>query len=96
MKCKIHAVHILGIARLTKNIVSESREHTWLHCGTSCVATRFCVAYNYKETSEENEINCQLSYSVGHIFEKINTEKDGWTFYVVSGEKIVRIITQNY
>ena len=89
-------MHILGIARLTKNIVSESRGHTWLHCGTSYVATHFCVAYNYKKTSEENEINSQLSYNVDHIIEMINTEKDGWTFYVVSGERIVRIITQNF
>lgn len=85
-------IQFLGTPHLKENIISESREHTWLHCGTSCLATRFCAAYNYKESLGQSEINCQLSHSVDHNFKEINYSKENdWTFYSIEGPRLVRI-----
>ena len=51
--------------------------------------TRFCVAYNYKEKSKENEINCQLTHSVDHKFERGSSEDSCWMFYETAGERMV-------
>jgi hypothetical protein len=52
--------------------------------------TRFCVGYNYKKKSKEEESNCQLSHSsVNHRFEKVNNEDNDWTFYEAAGKRIV-------
>ena len=74
-------------------IISETNVYSWTHCGTSCLRKRFCVAYNYKENAKGNEMNCQLTATTRHHFEKGREGDDGWSFYVGFGEKKVRILT---
>ena len=71
-------------------IISESSVYSWVDCGTSCLQTRFCVAYNYKETdSKENEVNCQLTATTDHQFEKGRKGDNGWSFYKGDGKRKV-------
>ncbi|CAB4001006.1 hypothetical protein pdam_00015076 [Paramuricea clavata] len=69
------------ISRLKEDIISESRQRSLVHCGSSCSRHRFCIAYNYKENCKENETNCQLSDTTKHKFEKTSHGDNGWTFY---------------
>ncbi|CAB4036169.1 Hypothetical predicted protein, partial [Paramuricea clavata] len=75
------------ILRLKKDIIFESNVLGWLDCGTSCLEKRTCVAFNFKEGSKENEINCQLTETADHYFEKGSTDDNGWTFYEAVGER---------
>ena len=79
------------ISRLKKDIISESTVLGWLDCGTSCLEKRACVAFNFKEKTKENEINCQLTHTADLKFEKASGEDNGWTFYETAGERMVRI-----
>ena len=83
------------ILRLKKDIIFESNVLGWLDCGTSCLEKRACVAFNFKEESKENELNCQLTQTGDHNFEKGSTYGNGWTFYKAVGERMVRIFHIN-
>jgi hypothetical protein len=103
-KYKIHSTSVYFIliysydiffyfsARLTENVISESKELNFAHCGSSCLNHHFCVAWNYKENSKENETNCQLSNTAEHASDKSNTEDNtySWTFYKAFGKEMVR------
>jgi hypothetical protein len=82
-----------GVPSLKEKIISESLERSWLDCGSSCLAQRFCVGYNYKENSRENEVNCQLTHTADHWFDKMATEGEDsdWTFYEAAAGTMVRI-----
>jgi hypothetical protein len=84
-------INFSDILRLKKDIIFESNVLGWLDCGTSCLEKRACVAFNFKEKSKENEINCQLTQTADHNFETVNTHDNGWTFYETVGERMVRI-----
>jgi hypothetical protein len=86
------AILFSDILRLKKDIIFESNVLGWLVCGTSCLEKRACVAFNFKEESKENEINCQLTQTADHNFERGRTDDNGWTFYEAVGERMVRII----
>ena len=84
-------INFSDILRLKKDIIFESNVLGWLDCGTSCLEKRACVAFNFKEESKENEINCQLTQTADHNFERGSTNDNGWTFYETVGERMVRI-----
>jgi hypothetical protein len=57
------------------------REPTYEVCGLNCAENRFCVAFNYKEQSEGNEWNCQLTNTTQDKFNNNASEKKRvWTF----------------
>jgi hypothetical protein len=80
---------------LNKGIISESNVLGWLDCGTSCLEKSACVAFNFKEESKENDINCQLTQFTDHKFERGTPDDNGWTFYEAVGERMVRIVNIN-
>ena len=88
----INKCSFLDIARLKVKIISESSVYSWVDCGTSCLQTRFCVAYNYKENSKGNEVNCQLTAATDHQFEKGRKGDNGWSFYEGVDERKVILI----
>ena len=66
---------------LKTNIIVQLREPTYEVCGLNCAENRFCVAFNYKEKSEGNEWNCQLTNTTQHKFDNNASEKKRvWTF----------------
>ena len=69
----------------------ESNVLDWIECGTSCLDTRFCVGYNFKQSSTNGQINCQLTHTTDQTFGRISTEDNDWIFYKTTGEKIVRL-----
>ena len=79
------------VPRLKENIIFESNVLEWFQCGTSWLESRFCVGYNFKKSSTDGQINCQLTHSGDQVFERINIEDNDWTFYKSEGEKIVRL-----
>ena len=83
------------ILRLRTDIIFESNVLGWLDCGTSCLEKRTCVAFNFKEESKENEINCQLTQTADHNFERGSTNDNGWSFYEAVGDRMVRIFYRN-
>jgi hypothetical protein len=84
------------ISRLKRDIISESNVLGWLDCGTSCLDKSVCVAFNFKEESKENEINCQLTQTTDHKFERGSADDKGWTFYEAVEERMVRILNINF
>ena len=82
---------LLDVSRLKEYIIFESSVLNMLECGSNCLDTRFCVGYNFKKTSTEGQINCQLTHTDDQTFERISTEDNDWTFYETAGEKIVRV-----
>ncbi len=76
--------------RLKNDVISESSVLSWLDCGVSCLEKHFCAAYNFKEKSNKNEINCQLTHNADHKFKRRIVEDNDWTLYEVYGERIVR------
>ena len=70
----------------------ESNVLDWLDCGTLCLDTRFCVGYNFKKNSIDGHINCQLTHTDDHTFERISSEDNEWTFYKSEGQEIVRVL----
>jgi hypothetical protein len=83
------------ILRLRKDVIFESNVLGWLDCGTSCLEKRACVAFNFKEESKENEINCQLTQTADQIFERGSANDNGWTFYEAVGDRMVRMFYIN-
>jgi hypothetical protein len=81
---------------LKREIISESNVLGWLDCGTSCLEKSVRVAFNFKEESKENEINCQLTETTDHKFERGSADDNGWTFYEAVGERMVRIFNINF
>ena len=79
------------VPRLKENIIFESNVLEWFECGISCLETRFCVGYNFKKSSTDGQINCQLTHTGDQVFERISSEDNDWTFYNSEGEKIVRL-----
>ena len=66
---------------LKTNIIAQFREPTYEVCGLNCAENRFCVAFNYKEKSEGNEWNCQLTNTTEHKFQNnASKKKRVWTF----------------
>jgi hypothetical protein len=82
----------LGISRLEKNIIFESKVPSWLDCGMSCLDTQFCTGFNYNKNSKKNDINCQISHDSNHEFLKVSGEDNDWSFYQGNGDRMVRII----
>ena len=82
-------------SRLKRDIIFESNVQSWLDCGTICLDKSVCVAFNIKEDSKENEINCQLTETTDHKFERGSTDDNGWTFYEGVGQRMVRIFSIN-
>ena len=82
-------------SKLNKGIISESNVLGWLDCGLSCLEKNICVALNFKEELKENEINCQLTNTTDHKFERESADDNGWTFYEAVGERMVRIFNIN-
>ena len=72
--------------------MSESNVLDWLDCGTLCLDTRFCVGYNFSKKSKDGQINCQLTHTGDHTFERISTEDNDWTFYESERQEIVRVL----
>ena len=72
--------------------MSESNVLDWLDCGTLCLDTRFCVGYNFNKKSKDGQINCQLTHTGDHTFERISTEDNDWTFYESERQEIVRVL----
>ena len=84
---------------MNENIIVESNVLDWLECGELCLDTRFCVGYNFKKSSTDGQVNCQLTDTGDHIFERISTEDNDWTFYRTEGKQIVSVFSnleQNY
>ena len=79
----------LGMSRLREDVFNETHAPSWLDCGTSCLQTSVCLGYNYKENSKDGDINCQLTHKMKHLFEKVSTEVNDWTFYEVAEERNV-------
>ena len=81
---------VSGISSLKEDVFFETHSPSWLDCGTTCLQTSVCHAYNYKENFKDGEINCQLTHKVSHsVFEKVSTEDNDWTFYEVAEERMV-------
>jgi hypothetical protein len=50
-------------------------------CVLHCAERRFCTAINYKDSTEGNEPNCQLTNTTKHKFDETASEKEKtWTF----------------
>ena len=79
-----------GLSRLKNDVISKSSVLSWLDCAIGCLGKRFCAAFNFKENSNKNEINCQLSHKAEHKFKRRSAEDNDWTLYEVYGERIVR------
>ena len=61
--------------------MAEHRGTFYTLCVLHCAETRFCVAINFKEKAEENEINCQLTNTTEQTFDKNAPEEEKvWTF----------------
>ena len=69
----------------------ESNVLNWIECGASCLDTRFCVGCNFKQSSTNGQVNCQLTHIGDQTFEKISTEDNDWTFYKTEGKRMVSI-----
>ena len=82
---------LVGVSRLKENIIFESSVLDWFECGALCLNTRFCVGYNFKKISTDDQINCQLTHTGDQTFERISYEDNGWTFYETAGKKIVGV-----
>ncbi len=55
-----------------------------MHCAIYCAEHRFCVAINYKEKTDGNEPNCQLTNTTEQKFDKnVSKTKRVWTFMKV-------------
>ena len=72
---------ISDVSRLKENIIFELNVLDWFECGFTCVKTRFCVGYNFKKSSTDGQINCQLTHADDQTFEKMSSEDKDWTFY---------------
>ena len=72
----------------------ESKVFNWLECGASCLDTRFCLGYNFKEGSSDGQIMCQLTHTGDQTFERISTEDNCWTFYKTARKRMVRVLSQ--
>ena len=70
----------------------ESNVLDWFECGASCLDTRFCVGYNFKRSSTNGQINCQLTHIGDQTFGRISAEDNDWTFYKTEGKRMVRIL----
>ena len=70
----------------------ESNVFDWFECGTSCLDTRFCVGYNFKQSSTNGQINCQLTHIGDQTFERISAEENDSTFYKTKGKRMVSIL----
>ena len=86
-------IYISDVARLNENIIVESNVLDWLECGELCLDTRFCVGYNFKKSSTDGQVNCELTHTGDHIFERISTEDNDWTFYRTEGKQIVSVFS---
>ena len=73
------------------DVISESSVLSWLHCAINCLEKRFCAAFNFKENSNKNYINCQLTHNAEHKFKRLSKEETDWTFYDVYGERMVKL-----
>ena len=86
-------LYVSGISRLKEDVFFETNSPSWLDCGTTCLQTSVCQAYNYKEIFKDGEINCQLTHKINHsVFEKVSTEDNDWTFYEVTEERMVSLL----
>ena len=71
----------VDVCKLKTNIMVEYRTNIYTICGLRCAETRFCVAINFKEKAEDNEMNCQLTNTTEHKFDKnAPDEEKVWTF----------------
>ena len=86
-------VYISDVAQLNQNIIVKSNVLDWLECGELCLDTRFCVGYNFKKSSTDGQVNCELTDTGNHIFERIRTEDSDWTFYRTEGKQIVSVFS---
>ena len=52
-----------------------------MHCAIHCADHRFCVAINYKEKTDRNEPNCQLTNTTEQKFDNnASKTKRVWIF----------------
>ncbi|CAB3978548.1 fibropellin-1-like isoform X1 [Paramuricea clavata] len=69
------------VASLKTNIIAQFRGPTYQFCGLQCAEHRFCVAFNYKEKDEGNDLNCQLTNTTRHEFDNNASQKKRvWMF----------------
>ena len=85
---------------LKTNIIAQFREPTYEFCGLKCADNRFCVAMNYKEKSESNEWNCQLTNMTEQNLDNNAVKKERvWTFIkfnVDRSQAVSKYIYNNY
>ena len=79
------------VSLLEEDIIFESNVFDWLECGISCLETRSCAGYNFKESSADGQINCQLTDNADQTFGGVSTEDNDWTFYKRKGEETVHV-----
>ena len=80
------------MSRLKGNIIFESNVLDLFECGTSCLDTRFCVGYNFKQSATNGQINCQLTNTRDLTFDLISTEDNDWTFFKTEEKRLVSIL----
>ena len=84
------------MSALKTNVITESAERVYTICAASCVMHRFCTAINYKENAKDNEINCQLTNTTEHKFDKNTSKQDRvWTFRKVNVDRSLLVSIKN-
>ena len=79
-----------GTLGLKNGIISEIAVYSMVECGLHCFSKKFCAGHNFKRNARSNKINCQLTISNDHIFEKSNNaEESDWDFYEAVGKRKV-------
>ncbi|XP_028411604.1 EGF-like repeat and discoidin I-like domain-containing protein 3 [Dendronephthya gigantea] len=60
-----------------------------IFCELQCAVNRFCVAYNYKKKVDGKGLNCQLTNTTEHKFDKqeVTKEEQVWTFYKINVDR---------
>ena len=82
-----------GVRSLKNGIILELPVHGTTECGQHCLRKIFCAGFNLKKNAKRNKINCQLTISKDHKFEKNSSaEESDWNFYALVGERQVSLI----
>ena len=72
--------------------MAEYKGNFYTLCVLHCAETRFCVAINFKEKVEENEINCQLTNTTEPKFDENASEKEKvWTFRRINVDRSLAV-----
>ncbi|CAB4029053.1 receptor-type tyrosine- phosphatase mu-like, partial [Paramuricea clavata] len=70
--------------KVIENILSEHKVISWLFCALHChgYAGQFCAGFNYKSSTIDNEVNCQLTVAQQQRDGVIEAKaKNDWVFY---------------